>query len=74
MVKAPLPRYVRLKEAADMLSVTERTVRRYISQGDIPGYHLGRWKPGKRTAIRIRVDDLEAFLHRIPTVRWDDRR
>ena len=42
----------------------EDLVRRRISDGTIPAYQCGR------RAIRIRVDELEAALRRIPSARW----
>lgn len=58
---------VSLKEAAQFLSVSEQTVRRLISSGDLPGYTIGKVTKSRRL-IRIRVADLEALLHRIPTL------
>lgn len=49
-------------EVAAKLKSSERSVRRYIANGDLPAY---RW--GAR-AIRIRVADLERLmLRKIPT-------
>jgi excisionase family DNA binding protein len=62
--KRDLPVYVSLEEAADMLGLSTRTIRRRISDGTIPAYQCGR------RAIRIRVDELEAALRRIPSARW----
>jgi excisionase family DNA binding protein len=62
--KRDLPVYVSLEEAADMLSLSTRTIRRRISDGTIPAYQCGR-RP-----IRIRLDELEAALRRIPSARW----
>ena len=59
-----LPVYVSLDEAADMMSLSTRTIRRRISDGTIPAYQCGR------RSIRIRVDELEAALRRIPSARW----
>lgn len=58
-----LPDYVSLEEAAQMMSLSTRTIRRRISDGTIPAYQCGR------RAIRIRVDELEAALRRIPSAR-----
>ena len=58
--KKELPVYVSLDEAAEMMSLSTRTMRRRISDGTIPAYQCGR-RP-----IRIRLDDLEAALRRIP--------
>lgn len=62
--KKDLPVYVSIEEAAEMMSLSTRTIRRRISDGTIPAYHCGR-RP-----IRIRLDELEAALRRIPAARW----
>lgn len=59
-----LPVYVSLDEAAEMMSLSARTIRRRISDGTIPAYQCGR------RSIRIRVDELEAALRRMPSARW----
>ena len=59
-----LPVYVSLDQAAEIMSLSARTIRRRISDGTIPAYQCGR-RP-----IRIRLDELEAALRRIPTARW----
>jgi excisionase family DNA binding protein len=61
--KRQLPVYVSLDEAADIMSLSTRTIRRRISDGTIPAYQCGR-RP-----IRIRLDELEAALRRIPSAR-----
>lgn len=61
--KRELPVYVSLEEAAEMMSLSARTIRRRISDGTIPAYQCGK-RP-----IRIRLDELEAALRRIPTAR-----
>lgn len=61
--KRELPVYVSLEEAAQMMSLSIRTIRRRISDGTIPAYQCGR-RP-----IRIRLDELEAALRRIPSAR-----
>jgi excisionase family DNA binding protein len=61
--KKELPVYVSLEEAAEMMSLSTRTIRRRISDGTIPAYHCGR------RAIRIRLDELESALRRIPSAR-----
>ena len=53
-----------LEEAAEMMSLSTRTIRRRISDDTIPAYQCGR-RP-----IRIRLDELEAALRRIPSARW----
>jgi excisionase family DNA binding protein len=62
--KKDLPVYVSLDEAAEMMSMSTRTIRRRISDGTIPAYQCGR------RSIRIRVDELEAALRRIPSALW----
>ena len=51
-----------IETAADMLATSPRTIRRYISSGDLPGYRLGPRQ------IRVRHDDVTALLSPIPTV------
>jgi excisionase family DNA binding protein len=61
--KRDLPVYVSLEEAAEMMSMSTRTIRRRISDGTIPAYQCGR------RSIRLRLDELEAALRRIPSAR-----
>jgi excisionase family DNA binding protein len=61
--KRELPVYVSLEEAAEMMSLSTRTIRRRISDGTIPACQCGR------RSIRLRLDELEAALRRIPTAR-----
>lgn len=56
--------YLSLEEAADVMSLSVKTIRRRIADGTIPAYQCGR-RP-----IRIRLDDLEAALRPIPSARW----
>jgi len=51
-----------VEEVAAKLKASERSVRRYIADGDLPAYRLGA------RAIRIRVADIETLmLRQIPT-------
>jgi excisionase family DNA binding protein len=61
--KRDLPVYLSLEEAAEVMSLSTRTIRRRISDGTIPAYQCGR------RAIRVRLDELEAALRRIPCAR-----
>lgn len=61
--KRDLPVYVSLEEAAEMMSMSTRTIRRRISDGTIPAYQCGR------RSVRLRLDELEAALRRIPSAR-----
>jgi excisionase family DNA binding protein len=58
-----LPTYLSLEEAAEMLSLSIKTIRRRIADGNISAYRCGR-------VIRVRAEDLEHALHRIPAARW----
>ena len=62
--KRELPVYLSLEEAAEVMSLSVKTIRRRISDGTLPAYRYG----GR--SIRIRLDELEAALRRIPTARW----
>ena len=64
MADKTLPVYLSLEEAAEVMSLSVKTIRRRIADGTIPAYQCGR-RP-----IRIRLDDLEAALQRIPSARW----
>ena len=46
-----------LKEAAEILKLSERTIRRYIEEGEIKAIKL-------RGAVRIEERDLEEFINR----------
>lgn len=54
-------RYVPLKEGADYLSITEQSLRRYIAEGRIQGYRLGK------RALRVDRTDLDALLIPVPS-------
>ncbi len=64
MAEKTLPVYLSLEEAAEVMSLSVKTIRRRIADGTIPAYQCGR-RP-----IRIRLEDLEAALRRIPSARW----
>jgi excisionase family DNA binding protein len=65
-IPAPRPHYVSPAEAADYLGVNERTVRRMVSAGKLPGYRLGR-------LIKVDLNEVDSVLEPIPTVRKDRR-
>ncbi|PWN02842.1 DNA-binding protein [Nocardioides silvaticus] len=58
-----LPVYLSIEEAAEIMSLSTKTIRRRISDGTIPAYQCGR-RP-----IRIRLDELQAALRPIPSAR-----
>ena len=64
MVEKTLPVYLSLEQAAEVSSLSVKTIRRRIADGTIPAYQCGR-RP-----IRIRLDELEAALRPIPSTRW----
>ena len=72
MVSPQLPKYISLRAAAQVLSVSEKTIRRFIASGELPGYTLGKRGAGSGRPIRLRLEDVEALLRRIPTAA-DDR-
>ena len=57
----PRTRYITIGDAADHLSVTERTVRNFIARGELTGYRIGT------RAIRVDLHEVEALLTPIPT-------
>jgi excisionase family DNA binding protein len=62
--RRPIPVYLSLEEAAEAMSVSVRTIRRWIAAGTLPAYRCGQ------RAIRIKLEDLEAAPREIPTARW----
>lgn len=71
MVSLRLPRYISLSGAAQVLAVSEKTIRRFIASGELSGYTPGGRGPGSGRPIGVRLEDVEA-LRRIPT-EGDDR-
>lgn len=61
--RPPIPVYLSLEEAAEAMSVSVKTIRRWIASGTLPAYRCGK------RAIRIKVDDLEAAPRKIPVAR-----
>lgn len=54
-------RYVTLQEGAEYLSITEQSLRRYIAEGRIQGYRLGK------RALRVDRTDLDSLLIPVPS-------
>ena len=63
----PTRRLVTLPEAADILGLSVKTVRRYIASGDLDAVRLGR-----RT-IRIKTDSLDRLIDAHPVNAWRGR-
>lgn len=59
-VAAPHRRMLTLAEVADRLAVSDKTARRLIARGELPCVQLG----GRRSALRIDEDQLDAWLDR----------
>lgn len=59
--RATLPVYLSLLEAADVMSLSVKTVRRRIADGTIPAYTCGGG------VLRIRLEDLENAMRLVPT-------
>ncbi|MFQ5792433.1 MAG: helix-turn-helix domain-containing protein [Acidobacteriota bacterium] len=52
---SPLPTLYSIRETADLLKVSTKTIRRWIESGELPAHRLGR-------QIRISEDDLLTFI------------
>ena len=66
-ITTPTRRLVSLPEAADILGLSVKTVRRYIASGDLDAVRLGR-----RT-IRIKTDSLDRLIDAHPVNAWRGR-
>ena len=55
--------YLSLDDAAELLGQSVKTLRRRIAEGSLPAYRFGP------RSIRVRLNDLEACGHRIPSAR-----
>jgi len=53
-------RLVTLRDAADALAISTRTVRRYVSDGQLDAVRLGR------KTLRIKVDSIERLMSARP--------
>jgi len=59
--RATLPVYLSLAEAAEVMSMSVKTIRRRVADGTIPAYTCGRG------TLRIRPDELEEARRRVTT-------
>ena len=56
-------RLLSITQAADILGLSTKTIRRRIAAGDLPAYRNGR------RLIRVKASDLDRLFRRIPTAR-----
>lgn len=49
-------RYITILEAAEYLGVTDRTVRKMVSDGRLTAYRSGR------RVVRLRIDEIDAAM------------
>lgn len=61
-IHAPHRQLLTVRETAERLNVSEKTVRRLLRSGEIRAVQLG----GPRSAIRIDPAELEAWLYDEP--------
>jgi excisionase family DNA binding protein len=61
-MKSKNDEFLTVKQVANRLGVSERHVRRLISEAQPPGERLSSYRIGR--LVRIRVSDLEEFLNR----------
>ena len=54
--KGALRRYTKLREAADYLGVTERTIRQMIADGRLTGYRSGS------RLVRVDLNEVDAAM------------
>lgn len=57
----PARRLISQQAAAEYLGVTERTIRNYVSRGQLRAYRVG----GR--LVRVDLNELDAMLRPIPT-------
>jgi len=60
MAANPSQRLVTMRDAADALAISTRTVRRYVSDGQLDAVRLGR------KTLRIKVDSIERLMSARP--------
>lgn len=58
-VELPSPPFLTITEVAAHLKVHDRTVLRWIHEGDLPAYRVGRRQ------IRLTPQDVDDFVHRV---------
>ena len=64
--RAPKTRLIKINQASEQYDVSERTIRRRISDGSLTGYRLGK------RIIRVDPDEVAALFHCIPSAKAGD--
>lgn len=59
-----VPCWMTLKDAARHIGTSMDTLRRRISDGQLPAYYVGR-----SHMVRLRLDDVDALMRPVVTVR-----
>lgn len=62
-MSAKKQKFITIKEAADYLGFSTRTIRNYISQGRLTGYKVGA------RSIRIDKAEVDALLRPMPNAK-----
>jgi excisionase family DNA binding protein len=65
---APVERYMTLHSAADRYGISERSIRRRITEGALRAYQIGP------RAIRVAAEDVEKLARPTPTTEHIERR
>lgn len=63
MMTTNLPVYLSIPQAAEIMGVCDKTVRRHIAAGRLRAYRCGR------RLIRVRIEDIENLMREIPSAR-----
>ena len=64
-VAADSPRAVTITKAAELLGLSERTVRLFVARGDLPSSRLGRRRLIPLDAVRRVIEGAEGQTHAI---------
>jgi len=56
------PRWLSLPAAASWVSLSVKTIRRRIADGELRAYRCGK-------SIRVKTDDLEAMMRPVPSAK-----
>lgn len=62
-IAKPKPKYIGIKEAREMLSISDSTIRRHITSGNIKAIKVGG-------QIRIKLDDINSYMEEYKSNRY----